>query len=96
LQQRKNPWHTFDIHTLYYNISKEYIIAKVIYVGISKQFTLANSNEIRPIPQTVRIRFITVEVWIQSGIFSGQNNTGTNILLFFPKYKAAYLYINQD
>ena len=40
---------------------------------------LANSNEIRATAQTVRLRFITVEARVQSGIFSGQNSTGTNI-----------------
>ena len=59
-----NIWYSYNV----YNIAKEYIIAKVIYVGISKQFTLANSNEIRAIRQTVRLRFITEEVWVQSGI----------------------------
>jgi len=38
------------------------IIAQVICVAISKQFKLVNSNEIRAIAQTVRLRSITVEV----------------------------------
>jgi len=55
-----------------------------------------NSDELRAIAQMIRLQFITVEVRVQFGIFSGQNSTGANILLFCLKYKATYLYIIQD